>query len=114
MHLRLALVSRAFSFSRAATLLFAALSLVSSPTAGQQKPRERDLKLPAAEARQPLPHRSAVRRRHPRALHLAGLSVDPLASDLSSMLIKSHYDAHKGPPQAPRLPSLRGHAPRLS
>jgi len=36
----------------------------------------------------------AVRRRHPRALHLAGLGVDPLAGDLSSMLVKSHYDAH--------------------
>jgi hypothetical protein len=75
---------------------------------------QRDLKLPAAETRQELPHRSAVRRHHARALHLSGLSVEPLARDLSSMLIKSDYDAHKGPPQAPRFPSLRGHAPRLS
>jgi hypothetical protein len=75
---------------------------------------QRDLKLPAAETRQPLPHPNAVRRHHARALHLTGLGVDPLAGDLSSMLVKSHYDAHSGPPQAPRLPSLRGHAPRLS
>ena len=50
----------------------------------------------------------------PGALDLAGVDVDPLASDLPSMLIKSHYDAHKGPPQAPRFERLRAHAPRLS
>jgi hypothetical protein len=75
---------------------------------------QRHLQLPATETLQELPHRGAVRRRHPRALHLAGAGLDPLASDLSSMLIKSHYDAHKGPPQAPRFERLRGHAPRLS
>jgi hypothetical protein len=31
---------------------------------------------------------------HARALHLAGVGVDPLAGDLPSMLVKSHYDAH--------------------
>jgi hypothetical protein len=48
------------------------------------------------------------------APHLAGIGIDPLAGDLSSMLIKSHYDAHQGPPQAPRFERLRGHTPRLS
>jgi hypothetical protein len=73
-----------------------------------------DLELPAVKTRQELPHRSAIRRHHTRALHLAGLSVDPLAGDLSSMLVKSHDDAHWGPPQAPRFERLRGHTPRLS
>ncbi len=75
---------------------------------------ERDLQLPAAETLKPLANVRAIRRTHTRALNLAGLGIDPLTGDLSSMLIKSHYDAHKGPPQAPRLPSLRGHTPRLS
>ena len=65
---------------------------------------QRHLEIPATEPRQELPHRSAVRRHDARALHLAGLRVDPLAGDLSSMLVKSHYDAHQGPPQAPRFP----------
>jgi hypothetical protein len=82
------------------------------PPAGRRL--QRHLELPAAEALKELPHGSAISRRHTRALHLAGVGVDPLTGDLSSMLIKSHYDAHKGPPQAPRLNSLRGHAPRLS
>jgi hypothetical protein len=82
------------------------------PPAGRRL--ERDLKLPATKTSEQLPHRRAIRRRYTRALHLAGLSVDPLAGDLSSMLIKSHYDAHSGPPQAPRFERLRGHAPRLS
>ena len=75
---------------------------------------QRHLQLRGAETRQEPAHGRTIRRRHPCALHLAGLSIDPLAGDLSSMLVKSHYDAHSGPPQAPRLPSLRGHAPRLS
>src|SRR6266576_4970165 len=61
---------------------------------------QRDLQLLAAETLKELPHRRAIRRRHTRALQLAGLGVDPLAGDLSSMLNKSHYDAHKGTPQA--------------
>jgi hypothetical protein len=75
---------------------------------------QRDLELLAAETRQELPRRRAVRRRHSRAVDLAGAGVDPLAGDLRSMLIKSHYDAHSGPPQAPRFERLRGRAPRLS
>ena len=62
------------------------------PPAGRRL--ERDLQLLAAETRQELPHRSAIRGRHTRALHLAGLGVDPLTGDLSSMLVKSHHDAH--------------------
>jgi hypothetical protein len=75
---------------------------------------QRDLKLPATETRHELPHRGAIRRRYTRALHLAGLGIDPLAGDLPSMLVKSHYDAHQGPPQAPRSERLRGPHPRLS
>ena len=58
--------------------------------------------------------RLAVRRRHARARDLAGRGVDPLGGDLRSMLIKSHYDRHQGPPQAPRSKRLRGPVPRLS
>jgi len=75
---------------------------------------QRDLQPPAAEALEEPPHPGTVRRRHAPAPHLAGLGIDPLTGDLRSMLIKSHYDAHQGPPQAPRFQRLRGHAPRLS
>ena len=68
--------------------------VVASNATSSSRPRKRD---------KPLAHGRAIRRRHARALHLAGVGVDPLAGDLSSMLIKSHYDAHKGPPQAPRF-----------
>ena len=44
----------------------------------------------------------AIRRRQTRARDLPGRRVDPLGGDLRSMLIESHYDPHKGPPQAPR------------
>src|SRR5213592_1579021 len=75
---------------------------------------QRNLELATAEPRQPLPHVRAIRWRHTRALHLAGIGIDPLAGDLSTMLVKSHYDAHLRPPQAPRSHDLRGHSPRLS
>jgi len=75
---------------------------------------KRDLELHATEPLKKPPHRGAVRGRHASALNLTGIGIDPLAGDLSSMLIKSHYDAHQGPPQAPRFECLRGHAPRLS
>jgi hypothetical protein len=75
---------------------------------------ERNLKLLATEPLQEPAHASTVGRADPTALNLTGLAVKPLSGDLRSMLIKSHYDAHKGPPHARRLPSLRGHAPRLS
>src|SRR5215211_2682768 len=67
-----------------------------------------DLKLPTIEAAQEPRHRFAMRRRDPRPAHLAGLGSEPLRGDLPSMLVKSHYDRHKGPPQAPRFTDLRG------
>ena len=66
---------------------------------------QRHLQLPTAETLKELPHRSPIRRRHARALKLTRLGIDPFARDLSSMLIKSHYDRQQGPPQAPRLPA---------
>src|SRR5215211_1075872 len=66
-----------------------------------------DLKLPTIEAAQEPRHRFALRRRDPRPAHLAGLGIEPLRGDLPSMLVKSHYDRHKGPPQAPRFTDLR-------
>jgi hypothetical protein len=90
----------------------AAQLLDHEPPAGRRL--QRHLKLAATETRHELPYRRAIRRRHARALHLTGLGIDPLAGDLPSMLVKSHYDAHQGPPQAPRSQRLRGHAPRLS
>ena len=67
----------------------------------------------AIRTAQRIAHASAIRWRDPSAFHLAGLGINPLAGDLRSMLIKSHYDA-QGRPQAPRFERLRGHAPRLS
>ena len=53
-------------------------------------------------------HRLAMRRRDPCPLGLARRGIDPLGRDLPSMLVKSHYDRHTGPPQAPRFTNLRG------
>jgi hypothetical protein len=55
-----------------------------------------------------------VHRRHARTLHLARLGDDPVTGDLSSIPVKSHYDRHQGPPQVPRLNSLRRRAPRVN
>ena len=71
------------------------------------------LKPAAAEAPQEPPYRLAMRRRHPRPLHLAGRSIESLGGDLPTMLVKSHYDRHTGPPQAPRLNTCADHL-RLS
>ena len=75
---------------------------------------QRHIELLAAEALQELTHARTVSRRHPSTLHLAGLSIEPVSGDLRSMLVKSHYDCHQGPPQAPRFECLRGPVPRLS
>jgi hypothetical protein len=37
-----------------------------------------------------------VRRRDPRTAHLTRVRLDPLGSDLPSMVIKSHYDHPTG------------------
>ena len=58
------------------------------------------------------PARSAGATRAAR--HLTGRRVHPLGGDLRSMLIQSHYDRHKGSPQAPWFERLRGQVPRLS
>jgi len=75
---------------------------------------QRRLKLLVAEAAKEPTHVRAMRRRDPRPRDLAGRRVDPLGGDLRSMLIKSHYDRHQGPPQAPRFARLRCPVPRLS
>src|SRR5215218_8824994 len=69
---------------------------------------QRHLEVKTLEAVQEPRHRLAMRRRDPRPAHLAGLGIDPLGRDLPSMLVKSHYDRHTGPPQAPRFTDLRG------
>jgi hypothetical protein len=63
---------------------------------------QRDLELLAAEAGREAAHPGAVGRRDPLARDLAGLAVEPVGGDLRSVLVKSHYDRHSGPPQAPR------------
>ena len=77
----------------------------SSSTTNRQPGRrlQRDLELLATKALTEPPHPSTVRRRDPRPRDLARVGIDPLRGDLRSMLIKSHYDRHLGPPQAPRL-----------
>jgi hypothetical protein len=74
---------------------------------------ERHLELLATEPRKEPSHALAVRRHDPRPTELPGLSVDPLSRDLRPMLVKSHYDRHTGPPQAPRLNTCAD-LPRLS
>jgi hypothetical protein len=74
---------------------------------------QRDVQIRVDEPMQESSHRLAMRRRHPRTAHLAGGGVDPLGGDLPSMLVKSHYDRHTGPPQAPRLNTCADY-PRLS
>jgi hypothetical protein len=73
---------------------------------------QRDLELLIAKAVGEPPHAGAIGRRHAPARHLTGRRVNPLSGDLRSMLIESHCDRHKGPPQAPRFERLRGRAPR--
>jgi hypothetical protein len=59
------------------------------------------LELRTIKARQELAHALAMRRRDPRAGDFARHRVDPLRSDLRSVLVESQYDCHLGPPQAP-------------
>ena len=73
-----------------------------------------DLELSVTEAFEEAAHSGSMSRRDALARDLPSRGVDPLDSDLLSVLIKSHYDRQLGPPQAPRLISLRGPAPRLS
>ena len=53
-----------------------------------------DLELLTTEPLTEPPHASPMRRRDPRAHHLTGLGVQPLRSDLRSVLIKPHHDRH--------------------
>jgi hypothetical protein len=64
---------------------------------------QRGVQIRVPEAVQEPRHRLAMRRRDARPRQLAGRRVDPLGGDLPSMLVKSHYDRHTGPPQAPRF-----------
>jgi hypothetical protein len=81
------------------------------PPAGRRL--QRDLQLPIPKPAQELPHRLAMRRRLPRPAHPTGRGIDPLGGDLPSMLVKTHYDRHTGPPQAPRSRTCAD-LPRLS
>src|SRR5881398_3443110 len=69
---------------------------------------QRHLKLMVFKPRREPAHALAMRRGDPRAGDLAYHRVDPLRSDLCSVLVKSHYDRHLGPPQAPWFEHLRG------
>jgi len=82
------------------------------PPAGRRL--QRDLELLATEPLTEPAHPGTVRRRDPRPTHLTSLSVQPLRSDLRSMLIKSHYDAIRGLLTLHGFNGLGGHAPRLS
>src|SRR3954467_7632734 len=53
--------------------------------------------LPAKAAENP-PYVRAMSRREPRPRDLAGRRIDPLGSDLRSMLIQSPHDRNPGPP----------------
>jgi hypothetical protein len=66
------------------------------------------LELRTIKARQELAHALAMRRSDPRAGDFARHRVDPLRSDLRSVLVESQYDCHPGPPQAPWFEHLRG------
>jgi hypothetical protein len=59
---------------------------------------ERRLDPPALEATPEASERLTVRRADAAAPHLARLAVEQVVADLRSMLIKSHYDRHWGPP----------------
>jgi hypothetical protein len=74
---------------------------------------QRDVQVRATEPLQEPPHALAMRRRDPRPADLAGLDLEPVRGHLPSMLIKSHYDRHTGPPHAPR-PNTCVDLPRLS
>jgi hypothetical protein len=74
---------------------------------------QRDLQLTAAKAPQEATHSLTVRRSDAGARDLARPRIEPLRGDLRSMLIKSHYDRHTGPPQAPRSNTCADY-PRLS
>jgi hypothetical protein len=57
---------------------------------------QRHLEFHVAEALGEPPHPNAMRRRNALTRDLTGRGVDPLGSDLRSMLIQSHYDRHRG------------------
>jgi hypothetical protein len=79
--------------------------------AGRRLQRRLDLRaLPAA---QPAPESEPVGRPDPAPAHLAGRGVERVERDLVSVLVKSHYDPHQGPPQAPPFDTCADH-PRLS
>src|SRR5271169_12849 len=55
---------------------------------------QRDLKTNALEPGQELPDPGPIRRRDPRAEHLARNRVDPLRRDLRTVLIDPHHQRH--------------------
>jgi hypothetical protein len=63
---------------------------------------QRNLELLAPKAGGEASHSGPVRRRDTAARDLAGRGIQPLGGDLRPMLVESHYDRHKRPPQAPR------------
>ena len=52
----------------------------------------RDLQLLAGELRQKPPDAGPIGRSHPRTADLTSLKLDPLRSDLRSMLVYAHHD----------------------
>jgi hypothetical protein len=66
-----------------------------------------------SRASQPAPEAEPVGGPDPTPAYLAGGRVERVERDLLSVLVKSHYDRHKGPPQAPRFETCADH-PRLS
>ena len=74
---------------------------------------QRNLELLAGEPSKEAAHPLSVRRRDTRPADLPGHAVKPLPRDLRSVLIKSHYDRHRG---LLKLHGLNAYAdyPRLS
>src|SRR5207237_5890249 len=74
---------------------------------------ERDLELLAGEPLKEAAHALAVSGSDTRPADLSGHAVKPLRRDLRSVLIKSHYDRHRG---LLKLHGLNAYAdyPRLS
>src|SRR5919106_4411104 len=75
---------------------------------------ERGLDPLALEARQKAAEALTLRRPDPAAPQLARRTVKRIPGDLLSVPVKSHYDRHRGPPQAPSIDDICADHPRLS
>jgi hypothetical protein len=75
---------------------------------------ERRLDLFALEAAEPAAEAEPVGGADTTPVHLTRRRVERVERDLLSMLVKCHYDRHRGPPQAPSIDDICADHPRLS